>query len=86
MELIPRIASDQIDIILVEGFKLEQFAKIELHRPSLAKPLLHPDDDNIIAIASDEKLVLDREIEQLNINDIAGVADYVSRFIANWTH
>ena len=86
MELIPRIASDQIDIILVEGFKHEQFAKIELHRPSLAKPLLHPDDDNIIAIASDEKLALDREIDQLNINDIAGIADYVSRFIANWTH
>ncbi len=43
----------ELDLILVEGFKAEQFPKIELHRPSLNKPLLYPNDPDIMAIASD---------------------------------
>ena len=40
----------QIDLILVEGFKATDFAKIELHRPSLNMPLLYPSDPSIIEI------------------------------------
>lgn len=83
-ELIPHITTDEIDIILVEGFKHEKFAKIELHRPGLNKPLLYPDDDNIIAIASDEKLRLERPVDLLDINNIETLADYIEHFIVNW--
>ena len=44
---------NELDLVLVEGFRHEKFAKIELHRPSLGKSLLYPNDQNIIAIASD---------------------------------
>ena len=44
------------DLLLVEGFKFDPHPKIEVHRPSVGKPLLYPDDPRIIAIASDEKL------------------------------
>ncbi len=84
-ELIPRINSETVDLILVEGFKQEQFAKIELHRPNLGKPLLYTKDDTIIAIASDLPLELERKIEQLDINDITAIADYLELFIENWT-
>ena len=47
---------ESLDLVLVEGFKREAFTKIELHRPSLGKPLLFPDDPNIIAIASDQPI------------------------------
>ena len=49
------LAFDQtgLDLILVEGFKATAFPKIELHRPSLDKPLLYPNDPSIIAVASD---------------------------------
>jgi len=42
-----------LDIILVEGFKHAPFPKIELQRSDLSKPLLYPEDNNIIAIATD---------------------------------
>jgi len=45
-----------VDLLLVEGFKWESHPKIEVHRPSVGKPLLQPDDPFIIAVASDEKL------------------------------
>ncbi|MGB1310555.1 MAG: molybdenum cofactor guanylyltransferase MobA [Leucothrix sp.] len=44
-----------LDMVLVEGFKQESFTKIELHRDGLHKPLLYPEDDNIIAFASEER-------------------------------
>jgi molybdopterin-guanine dinucleotide biosynthesis adapter protein len=57
----------ELDLILVEGFKAEQFPKIELHRSSLNKPLLYPNDPNIIAIASDCKLETPEYLTQLDI-------------------
>jgi len=84
-ELIPRLNTTRLDIILVEGFKHENMPKIELYRPSLAKPLLHPDDPNIIAIASDEPLTITSAIDQLDLNNIDEMANYLQHFIDNWT-
>lgn len=83
IDLIPRLNTKPLDLILVEGFKHEQFAKIELHRPSLDKPLLYPDDHNIIAIASDQKLD-DVTIDQLDLNKVDKIADFIQKFINNW--
>ena len=66
-----------LDLILVEGFKSERFPKIELHRPSLAQPLLYPDDNSIIAIASDQSLALDRDIVSLDLNNTAQIAHFI---------
>ena len=43
-----------VDLLLVEGFKHHPHPKIEVHRPSLGKPLLYPDDPWVVAVASDE--------------------------------
>lgn len=42
-----------VDLIIVEGFKRESHAKIEVHRLANAKPPLHPGDPTIRAVASD---------------------------------
>jgi molybdopterin-guanine dinucleotide biosynthesis protein MobB len=84
-KLIPRLDTSTLNIILVEGFKHEPFAKIELHRPSVGKPFICDHDDNVIAIASDEPLSLSRNLDQLNLNDIDAIADYVADFILHWT-
>lgn len=84
--LIPRLDCSKLDLILVEGFKHEVIPKIELYRGTLDKPLLYPTDQNIIAIASDLPLVLEREIEQLDLNDIETIANYLAHFIESWTH
>lgn len=73
------LAFDQsgLDLILVEGFKRARFPKIELHRPSLAKPLLYPDDPDIIAVASDAPLDLPQNITLLDINQPEQVAGFI---------
>ena len=84
-DVLPRLDTTTINVILVEGFKDEQFSKIELHRPSLGKPLLYPEDDSIIAIASDQKSQTEHTIDHLDLNDIDAIAKYIEHFIAHWT-
>jgi len=83
-ELLPRLDQQQLDLILVEGFKQEVIPKIELHRPTLEKPLLYQEDDNIIAIASDEALSLTKQIHQLDLNDINAIIVFIQRHITDW--
>ena len=42
-----------VDLVLVEGFKRDAFPKLEIHRRANGKPLIHPEDPHIVAIASD---------------------------------
>jgi molybdopterin-guanine dinucleotide biosynthesis protein B len=67
----------ELDLILVEGFKAEQFPKIELHRPSLNKPLLYPNDPDIIAIASDFMLETPDYLAQLDLNQPEMIAAFI---------
>jgi len=67
----------ELDLILVEGFKAEQFPKIELHRPSLNKPLLYPNDPDIMAIASDCPLETPDYLTQLDINQPEMIAAFI---------
>jgi molybdopterin-guanine dinucleotide biosynthesis adapter protein len=64
------LALDQseLDLILVEGFKATEFPKIELHRPSLNKPLFYPNDPSIIAVASDTPLDIPSTLVRLDLN------------------
>ena len=41
------------DLTLVEGYKWEAIAKLEVHRPALGQPALYPNDAHIVAVASD---------------------------------
>jgi len=42
-----------VDLVIVEGFKRHAHPKIEIHRASVGKPLLAPEDPDIIAVATD---------------------------------
>ena len=65
-----------LDMVLVEGFKQESFSKIELHREGLHKPLLYPEDDNVIAFAS-EAQPLDLQIPWINLNKPKDMAAFI---------
>jgi molybdopterin-guanine dinucleotide biosynthesis protein B len=41
------------DLVLIEGFKGEPHAKLEVFRPALGKPPIYPTDPNVVAVASD---------------------------------
>jgi len=80
-EILSHITADSVDMILVEGFKKWPFSKIELHRDTTGKPLMYPDDENIIAIAHDSNVPLkDTHLPQLDINNIKAIADFVVQF------
>jgi len=65
-----------VDLYLIEGFKWEAHAKLEIHRPSVGKPLLQPDDPTILGIASDAKIE-GVSVPVLDVNDISGIADFI---------
>jgi molybdopterin-guanine dinucleotide biosynthesis protein B len=41
------------DLVLVEGYKQAAIPKLEIHRPAIGKPVLFPDDSQIIGLATD---------------------------------
>ena len=64
------------DLVLVEGFKKYPIEKIEIFRPTLGKPRLYPDDDLVMAVASDEALD-DCPLPVFDLSDIAAIADFI---------
>jgi molybdopterin-guanine dinucleotide biosynthesis protein B len=67
-----------VDLVLVEGFKREAHPKIEIHRAVVGKPLLHPHDPRIVAIASDTPLP-EAAVPRVDLADVAAIADLVER-------
>ena len=65
-----------VDLVLVEGFKGEDFPKLEVYRASVGKPLMYPNQANIIAVASDQKLA-SCPLPQFNIDDVDGITGFI---------
>jgi molybdopterin-guanine dinucleotide biosynthesis protein B len=76
-----QLDQSELDLILVEGFRTEQFPKIELHRPSLEKPLLYPNDPDIIAIATDAALDVPDYLPQLELNRPEMIAAFIRNHV-----
>jgi molybdopterin-guanine dinucleotide biosynthesis protein B len=76
-DLLAHLNQGDADVIVVEGFKHERFPKIELHRPSLGKPLLYPDDPSVLAVAADAALPERAPIPVLDLNRPDQIADFV---------
>jgi len=77
-DLIAQIDHKNIDLILVEGFKKLSFPKIELHRPSLGHPIMCLEDNNIIALATDESCAgTEQQVVCLNINEPKEIATFI---------
>ncbi|HEX9322070.1 MAG TPA: molybdopterin-guanine dinucleotide biosynthesis protein B [Xanthobacteraceae bacterium] len=65
-----------VDLVVIEGFKRGPHPKLEVYRQSVGKPLLHPEDPNIVAIASDRPLPAAR-VPVLAIDDIDAIFELV---------
>jgi molybdopterin-guanine dinucleotide biosynthesis protein B len=73
-ELVARLAP--ADIVLVEGFRHGVHPKIEIFRPELGKPPLHPDDPMIVAVAAPEP-INGLVPPWLPLNDPEAIADFI---------
>jgi molybdopterin-guanine dinucleotide biosynthesis protein B len=75
-EILDKIST--VDLVVVEGFKREQHPKLEVHRAALGKPLIYPDDRNVVAIACDTPMPSAR-IPVLHLDDTEGIAEMMLR-------
>jgi molybdopterin-guanine dinucleotide biosynthesis protein B len=62
------------DLVIIEGFKRHAHPKLEIYRASVGKPLIYPQDDCVVAIASDAPLPR-AQLPVLMLDDIEGIAN-----------
>jgi molybdopterin-guanine dinucleotide biosynthesis adapter protein len=62
------------DLVIIEGFKRHAHPKLEIYRASVGKPLIYPQDDCVVAIASDAPLP-QAQLPVLMLDDIEGIAN-----------
>ena len=70
-----------VDLVLIEGYKAEPHPKLEVYRAAVGKPLLHPDDPAIVAVASDEPLPAAR-VPVVDLDDVERIVDILIRHAA----
>lgn len=63
------------DLVLIEGYKAAAVPKIEVHRPSHGKPPLWPENEHVVAVATDADIVC--PLPRLPLNDPAAVATFI---------
>jgi len=63
-----------VDLVIIEGYKREPHPKLEVYRAAVGKPLLHPDDPHIVAIASDVALP-HAKVRRVGLDDIGAIID-----------
>ena len=71
------------DLVLVEGYKNDPIPRIEVHRAGGDRPLLHPHDPHVIAVATDEPL--QTRLPQFGLDDAPAIARFILAFVAGET-
>lgn len=66
-----------VDLVLVEGYKRDSHAKLEIHRVANAKPFLYPDDPTIVALASDAREGGPTRLPHARLDDLEAVVALV---------
>jgi molybdopterin-guanine dinucleotide biosynthesis protein B len=75
-DLLPKLSD--VDLVIVEGFKREAHAKIEVHRKEAGKPLLFAEDANIVAVVSDARPAdLHAKTLFASLDDLDAICDLV---------
>jgi len=65
------------DLVIIEGFKRHAHPKLEVYRAAVGKPLIYPQDDCVVAIASDNALP-QAQLPVLMLDDIEGIANVLA--------
>ncbi|GKR39309.1 hypothetical protein KAM472_10050 [Aeromonas caviae] len=73
--LLARFDTSALDLLLVEGFKHRRFPKVELYRAAIGRPLLFPDDPDIVALVSDAPQAT--TLPRFPFEDLEAIADFI---------
>ena len=63
-----------VDLVIIEGYKRDPHPKLEVFRAVNGKPLIHPDDPHVVAIASDVPLPQAR-VPRVSLDDTEAIID-----------
>jgi len=63
-----------VDLVIIEGYKRDPHPKLEVFRAGVGKPLIHPDDPHVVAIASDVPLPQAR-VPRISLDDTEAIID-----------
>ena len=77
---IARYARDDLDLLVVEGFKAEPLPKIEVARAALSTELLCLNDRNLVATATD--FDVSPAVPHFGLGDAPAIADFVAARIS----
>ena len=69
----------KVDLVLVEGFKLEKHPKIEVVREASDKNLIAENDLTILAVATNVELSTEKTC--INLNDTIGIANFIGNYL-----
>jgi len=72
------------DIVLLEGYKTVAVPKLEIWRPSIGKPPLHPVDAHVVALATDDRSAAPAGLPVFDLDDVRGIAAFVVERAAAW--
>ena len=64
------------DLVIIEGYKGEGHPKVETHRVEAGKDLIAPNDNSILAVASDTALT-DLSVPVFDLDDTAAIAEFM---------
>ncbi len=81
-DLVTKFNQQQLDLILVEGFKHETMTKIALCRNLEISKTEYELDPNVIAIASDNWLNQHSNKDKLDLNKPSSIAEYILRLVS----
>jgi len=71
---------EEVDLVLIEGFKSHPHSKMEVHRPAVGKELLAAEDETIVAVATDGELSWNGA-PLIDLNDVPAVADFILDYV-----
>ncbi|MCZ6892786.1 MAG: molybdopterin-guanine dinucleotide biosynthesis protein B [Gammaproteobacteria bacterium] len=82
-EMANRMLIDQLDLVLVEGFKLAVIPKIEVHRAELGADIACRETDSIIALATNQKPPPSVPVPILDLDNPRNIADFILTHVRN---
>jgi molybdopterin-guanine dinucleotide biosynthesis protein B len=74
-----------VDLVIVEGYKRDPHPKLEVYRASVGKPLIHPDDPHVVAIASDVPLP-HAQVPRVALDDTEAIIEILLEYAAAPPH
>jgi molybdopterin-guanine dinucleotide biosynthesis adapter protein len=70
-----------VDLVIIEGYKRDPHPKLEVFRAGVGKPLIHPDDPHVVAIASDVALP-EMRVPRVPLDDTEAIIDILLKHAA----